>query len=426
MADPVQLHHPRTLAGTLPADGADPTDIQPSDFGAAHVLGGATADRKAALSKSSETAKSIWDWLRYADVYTPDLTNATGGGLVEGDVVALSATPGQVALDDTLASQNHFVVCAEASLANSSAGRFRALGIIPVVKNKGAVTAGQYVKKSATTKAVETTAIAASATRQPPDGSLGLALSTQAGDGTISVLWFARPIPYLPPLATAGYLKATGSAYAVQAAPIPIADISTGTPTGAKFLRDDGVLAEPPSGGGSNVLDRVTSNVTVANTTTETTVYSKQIDANTLGTSKRLRLVVHCIWGGNGVVIGGSFAKTIQFKLKYGATTVITSTVAAVEDAGNTVQLGQAPSVLEFLLSADGATNAQLGTALIRGTSLAGTTGVPYESIAGNNVHEGTGAEDSTQNLNLVVTAKWNNANPALSFTLKHAVLELL
>ena len=31
---------------------------------------------------------------------------------------------------------------------------------------------------------------------------------------------------------------------------IPVAALASGTPTGTKFIRDDGVLAVPPGGGG--------------------------------------------------------------------------------------------------------------------------------------------------------------------------------
>lgn len=47
-------------------------------------------------------------------------------------------------------------------------------------------------------------------------------------------------------LVSGSYLKGNGtSPVTLQSTPLPIADISTGTPTGTKFLRDDGVLAVP-------------------------------------------------------------------------------------------------------------------------------------------------------------------------------------
>jgi hypothetical protein len=118
------------------------------------------------------------------------LTNRTGGGLVAGDVVALStADDASVILTDTAGSRRQYVV-ARATIANAAAGEFGRAGTMSV-KAQGAVARGAFVQKSATTKAVETTGIVMPET--PPVGALGVALAAAAG-GFVTVIWFDQPI----------------------------------------------------------------------------------------------------------------------------------------------------------------------------------------------------------------------------------------
>lgn len=158
------------------------------------------------------------------------------------------------------------------------------------------------------------------------------------------------------------------------------------------------------------VLDRVTANTTVTNTVTETTVYTKQIDANKLSTNKRLRLVLVGTLGIQAASV------SLAFRCKYGATTLITYTNATTTTDGS-------PFQLEFLLSADGATNAQLGNFHF---FHAVSTGVQDVSTAEHTIGRGTAAIDSTANQNLVVTVQYGGASAGESFVMEHAVLELL
>lgn len=427
---PGTVKHRRSTG--LPADNAVPAQIQPSNFADSHVFAGAAGDGQVPASATNADGWD-WRWLQGADV-SVTLTNGTGGPLVLGDVVALSATPGVVALGDTATSLQVYVVCLEASLASAASGRFAVGQVIPTVKNTGAVTAGHYVRKSATTKAVEDTTVAAGPTTQPPAGALGLALSTAVGAGTIAVLWFLRGTPYLPPV-TAGYLKGTGTAYNVQTTPIPIADLSTGTPTGAKFLRDDGVLAVPPGGGGGGgsdaVLDRNTSAVTVANTVIQTSVYAFNVLGGTLATNKRLRLTLL------GIITDTNAAVTqrsLTLRAKYGATTVATLTLATaltgsdglcppstilIASTGANVGFG-----VTFDLAALGTAAAQQGLLEVSTPSIVafagGVLSIPPGSV------QGAAAEDSTADKTLTVTVQWSAANAANTCTVKYAALELL
>lgn len=427
---PGTVKHRRSTG--LPADNAVPAQIQPSNFADSHVFAGAAGDGQVPASATNPDGWD-WRWLQGADVSVA-LTNGTGGPLVLGDVVALSATPGVVALGDTVTSLQVYVVCLETVVLNAATGRFAVGQVIPTVRNTGPITAGHYVRKSATTKAVEDTTVAAGPTAQPPAGALGLALSTAVGTGTISVLWFLRGTPYLPPV-TAGYLKGTGTAYNVQTTPIPISDIATGTPTGAKFVRDDGVLAVPPGGGGGgggsdSVLDRNTSAVTVANTLTQTSVYSFNVLGGTLATNKRVVLTLFgLVTDTNGAVTN----RTLTLRAKYGATTVATLTLATsltgsdglcppstilLASTGANVGFG-----VTFELAALGTAASQHGLLRCATPSLTAFLGAALRTLP--DAIQGAAAEDSTADKTLTLTAQWSAANAANALTVKYAALEL-
>lgn len=101
------------------------------------------------------------------------LTNKTGGGLVAGDVVAVdTGNDSAVVLADTLTSTRRFVVALE-TVANNASGKFSVLGSVGMLA-QGSITRGNWVWKSATTKAVADSGVA-STTAAPP-GAIGIAL----------------------------------------------------------------------------------------------------------------------------------------------------------------------------------------------------------------------------------------------------------
>jgi hypothetical protein len=134
------------------ADGGDATLVRPSNWNEKHRIG-------------------------------IELTNRTGGGVVSGDIVALSAAADEsVVLDDTLAKNRKYIVAAE-TIADVTAGLFLDSGAW-TMKVAGATTRGNYLTKSATAKALEDTGRAA-ASEPPIAGDVAIALTGSVGAGTV-------------------------------------------------------------------------------------------------------------------------------------------------------------------------------------------------------------------------------------------------
>lgn len=144
------------------SDGADATLVRPGNWNAAHSIG-------------------------------QELTNRTGGGLVSGDVVALSAANDEsVILADTLASQRTYVVAMD-TIADTVAGLFAGSGYVWTIRVAGATTRGNWLVKSVTSKAVEDSGIAG--TNPPPVGAVAVALGTSGGAGTIPAYITPTAVP---------------------------------------------------------------------------------------------------------------------------------------------------------------------------------------------------------------------------------------
>lgn len=116
------------------------------------------------------------------------LTNKTGVSLVAGDVIAFdTANSSSVALGDTASSQKQFVIALE-SIANNASGRFGLAGSVVTVNVTGAVTRGNYLVKSATTKVLADSAIAMGNTQPPPTGAVALALTPDTTGTCIALI----------------------------------------------------------------------------------------------------------------------------------------------------------------------------------------------------------------------------------------------
>lgn len=114
-------------------------------------------------------------------------TNQTGVTLNAGDVVALDlANDASVALSDVQGSLRQFVV-ALATISSGASGVFGQTGQVTVT-TQGVVTRGNYLRKSATTKALEDTGIAQSSTAAAPSGTVGVAVTGTAGPGASTVV----------------------------------------------------------------------------------------------------------------------------------------------------------------------------------------------------------------------------------------------
>lgn len=127
------------------------------------------------------------------------LTNNTGVGLIAGDVVTNNGSAdNSVVLGDFAPSMRVFYIAA-ATIANAASGLFyTGPGIIPAVRTQGAVTRGNYLRKSGTTLALEDTGILANALIGAPLGAVGIALTASAGPtGTVAMEWFG-PQPQAP------------------------------------------------------------------------------------------------------------------------------------------------------------------------------------------------------------------------------------
>lgn len=157
--------------------------------------------------------------------------------------------------------------------------------------------------------------------------------------------------------------------------------------------------------GGVKVVDRVTTDVTVGNTGAETDVFRKSV-TNILGTNKMLRLTIFFRMRQHADDSG-----TINIRFKYGATTVCATGAVNISTASNTHY------ILQWLLFADGATNAQTGRVI---EPSGGNTFVPAGAPL-----IGSATEDSTVAKDVAVTADWDAANGAnQDCTMLYAILE--
>lgn len=205
---------------------------------------------------------------------------------------------------------------------------------------------------------------------------------------------------------------------------------SPDTDTGSSSLHHTiGTLAAQAAAGNHthanavSVFDRIVSDTAVTNTASETTLYSKVIDAGSLGTNKRLRLTIE------GKYLNNSGAgRTLQVKLKYGATTLIDVTSISITNTANERAFKWVAE-----LSARDATNSQFASlvgqmASVNGAAASGT-GDFYDASAVANyaiTAIGTAAEDSAAEKQLVVTVTHSAADANLTVTLHAAILELL
>lgn len=104
-----------------------------------------------------------------------------------------------------------------------------------------------------------------------------------------------------------------------------------------------------------NVLSLTATDVTVTNTTVETTIFSKTVPANALGTINSLSLTLLCNISDDG-------DRTITVRMKYGSTTL-----AGADILSKTGDTNEA-FVFRPRLDADGTTSSQIGYLFYKGT----------------------------------------------------------
>jgi len=142
-----------------------------------------------------------------------------------------------------------------------------------------------------------------------------------------------------------------------------------------------------------------TTTKTFTNSSAENTILTTTITGGTLSTANILRGRVY--WN---TLNSNSSAATLEVKLKYGATTVATATLAA------TIPSNTMKGFIDVEILASGATNTQLGSIKIFGSedtfSISGITNDALYVIG-----TGTAAEDSTANKTFTITVQISNAN---------------
>ncbi|GEM_PF-5156170 len=169
---------------------------------------------------------------------------------------------------------------------------------------------------------------------------------------------------------------------------------------GTNFEIFNGIPNNVAAGGGVTVLDQTATDVTVGNTTTETTVYTFSVPGGTLGTKGKLRLTLHLRAKQHGVNDGTTF--TLRFK--YGSTTVMS--IAGIDPAFQTF----IEYIISFELMGDTTINSQLAKTYVFGSGSIG---------------RGVSAEDSSLPKNLAVTFQWSiSGGASQAAVVEHATLE--
>jgi len=164
---------------------------------------------------------------------------------------------------------------------------------------------------------------------------------------------------------------------------------------------------------GVSILDRDLDQVDVENTTDASSLYSHSIPADTLGATGGARLLLS---GDMLVAVTGTYTIAVKF----GTTTIFTSTTQDMADSANRRNWGM---IVQFMNSA---TNAQKWIAFYY---IMDATADAF-SISGGDVRQGIGlgssSEDTTSARTLDVIATWSTASASLSMRKEMAILELL
>lgn len=177
----------------------------------------------------------------------------------------------------------------------------------------------------------------------------------------------------------------------------------------------------------ARVYDRVTTTVDVNTSTTETSIYTKSIAGNDMGTNRRLRLTMDGDYLHNNVA-----GDNIRLRIKFGGTTFY-DTGAAWSFQGVT-GAGRHPWTWVLNITNLGATNSQMLSGLIvteQADRGAPTSGIGINSQGGVDqfVPHGIstlGTIDTTSAQTLDITVQWSASSANNSWRLRSAILELV
>lgn len=262
-------------------------------------------------------------------------------------------------------------------------------------------------------------------TARLPIGTTDQILAVQSGLPT----WIANPSASPASTITAGVVELattaeteTGTDATRAVTPDGLHDMTT-LAGAAWFLDEDNMASDSATktasqqsikayvDGRGGKIDVAYANVTVSNTTTETTLYSGTVPANTLGTTGVVRLRMYLS------LKKGSTSSSFSLRFKYGGTTLVTH---QINDATtfSTAKQGW----VEFVVVATGATNTQEGSAIFNlvDNNQPVTTAVVQYSMAA----VGTSAVDSTANQTIAVTVQFGGTSASDEALMYHTILE--
>ena len=194
----------------------------------------------------------------------------------------------------------------------------------------------------------------------------------------------------------------------------------------SEIVAGSGITVTKSAGGisiaatGASIIDRTATLLTIASTTTETSLYSFTIAQNVLSTNKMI--MINLI--GDRLDNAGSNTATV-IKIKYGATTLWADTIPNI---GNTAT--RHPVLFTILLGNKGATNSQiLGGHLFMGDTGA-TTGLGLFAFTAGNVALtsifGSATEDSTTDKVFDITAQHTQSSASDEIRRHYASATLL
>jgi len=147
-----------------------------------------------------------------------------------------------------------------------------------------------------------------------------------------------------------------------------------------------------------------TSDVTVTNTTTETTLVTQSIAANALTTGRaiRFRIKLTAQWTTNG--------SYLDYFVKFGGTQLMT---VRIDPSGTPSQTMSA--ILEWVIIGAGSSSQEANAIF---TSFGTTDPVPVFTVL-----SGTSSIDSTSAQTFLVTAQWQNASADLTTTMQNYII---
>lgn len=253
------------------------------------------------------------------------------------------------------------------------------------------------------------------------NGGSGIAFFTAAGptaarvftfpDAAASVLTTNAAVT----VAQGGTGAATLTSHGVVVGQGTSAAVATSAGTAGQFLVSGGASADPTFQT-LTILDKSTTEQSVASSVASTSVYSFSVPANTLSTNRTLRLTVTGFYGNTS---GGN--STFAMSSVFGATTIASGSLTTFATAtGGAV-------TLVILINANGATGSQRATATINMVP-SGVSGLATFSQSGlvNVAYHDALAEDTTGAKTLSVSVQHGTSAASILYKRWAACLELL